>query len=80
MVRYESVITSLIGAVLGLAVGVVFAVTLAASIGGPGFVLAFPISTLALLLVLAAGAGVAAAALPARRAAKLDVLSAIALD
>ncbi len=80
MVRYESIITSLIGAVLGLATGSVFAVTLARSIGGAGFVISFPVPTLLLLVVLAALAGVAAAVLPARRAARLDVLSAIASD
>ena len=80
MVRYESVITSLIGAVLGLAIGSVFAVTLARSIGGAGFVISFPVPTLVVLVILAALAGVAAAVLPARRAARLDVLSAIASD
>ena len=80
IVRYESVITSLIGAVLGLATGSVFAVTLARSIGGAGFVISFPVPTLLVLVVLAALAGVAAAVLPARRAARLDVLSAIASD
>jgi putative ABC transport system permease protein len=80
MIRYESVITSLIGAVIGLVVGTAFAVTLARPLVGSGFVLSFPITTLAVVLVLAALAGVAAAFLPARRAARLDVLSAIALD
>jgi putative ABC transport system permease protein len=80
MVRYESVITSLIGAVLGLVVGTGFAVTLARPLAGSGFVLSFPFTTLAALVVMAAVAGTAAAVLPARRAARLDVLSAIALD
>jgi putative ABC transport system permease protein len=80
MVRYESVITSLIGAVLGLLTGALLAVALAHSIGGPGFVTSIPVGTLAVLLVVAALAGVFAAALPARRAARLDVLTAIALD
>jgi putative ABC transport system permease protein len=80
MVRYESVITSLIGAVLGLAIGSVFAVTLARSIGGSGFVVSFPVTTLIVLVALAGLAGVGAAVLPARRAARLDILSAIASD
>ena len=80
MVRYESVITSLIGAVLGLATGAILALALDHSIGGPGFVTSFPVTTLIVLLVVAALAGVLAAVLPARRAARLDILSAVALD
>jgi putative ABC transport system permease protein len=80
MVRYESVITSLIGAVLGLVTGALLALALEHSIGGAGFVTSFPVSTMVVLLVVAGLAGVAAAALPARRAARLDILSAIALD
>ena len=53
MVRYESVITSLIGAVLGLVTGTFLALALAHSIGGPGFVTSFPVSTLVVLVVLA---------------------------
>jgi putative ABC transport system permease protein len=80
MVRYESVITSLIGAVLGLVTGALLALALERSIGGAGFVTSIPLSTLVVLLVVAGLAGVVAAALPARRAARLDILSAIALD
>jgi putative ABC transport system permease protein len=80
MVRYESVITSLIGAVLGLVTGALLAVALEHSIGGPGFVTSFPVSTLIVLVIVAAIAGVFAAVLPARRAARLDILSAVALD
>jgi putative ABC transport system permease protein len=80
MVRYESVITSLIGAVLGLVTGALLALALDHSIGGPGFVTSFPVSTLIALVVVAALAGVFAAVLPARRAARLDILSAVALD
>ena len=80
MVRYESVITSLIGAVLGLVTGALLALALEHSFGGPGFVTSFPVGTLLVLLVVAGLAGVAAAALPARRAARLEILGAIALD
>jgi putative ABC transport system permease protein len=80
MVRYESVITSLIGAVLGLVTGALLALALEHSIGGPGFVTSFPVGTLLVLLVVAGLAGVAAAVLPARRAARLEILGAIALD
>ena len=40
----------------------------------------FPVATLIVLLVVAAVAGILAAVLPARRAARLDILSAVALD
>jgi putative ABC transport system permease protein len=77
MVRYESVITALIGAVLGLALGVVFAALIAQPLKAEGFTLSYPIGSLVALLVLAAIAGVLAAILPARRAARLDVLDSL---
>ncbi len=77
MIRYESVITSLIGGVLGLVIGVLGAVLVAAlALSGSGYVIAIPVGTLVVLLVIAALAGVLAAQLPARRAARLDFLRA----
>jgi len=49
-------------------------------LSGEGYVQAWPIGTLILLLFAAALAGVLAAALPARRAAGLDVLQAISAE
>jgi putative ABC transport system permease protein len=80
MVRYESVITALIGAVLGSVLGVFFAVVISRPLESDGFSLSFPVGTLALLLVLAALAGVLAAIGPARRASRLDVLEALAYE
>lgn len=77
MVRYESVITALIGAVLGLVLGVVFATLIAQPLKGEGFTLSYPIGSLIGLLVLAALFGILAAILPARRAARLDVLQSL---
>ncbi|MCW3032176.1 MAG: transporter permease [Solirubrobacterales bacterium] len=78
MIRYESVITALIGGVLGLVIGVVGAVLVTSlTLSDSGFVQAIPVGTLAVLLVVAALAGVIAAQLPARRAARLDMLRAI---
>jgi putative ABC transport system permease protein len=78
MIRYESVITSLIGGVLGLVVGVLAAVLVAAIfLSGSGYLIAIPVGTLVVLLVVAAIAGVIAAQLPARRAARLDFLKAV---
>jgi putative ABC transport system permease protein len=80
IVRYESVITALIGAVLGTVLGVFFAVIISRPLAAEGFELSFPVGTLAILLVLAGIAGVLAAILPARRAARLDVLQALAYE
>lgn len=80
MVRYESVITALIGAVLGLVVGLVGGVIIASLLSNQGFVLSIPVGTLALLMVLAGLAGVAASVWPSRRAARVDVLEALATE
>jgi putative ABC transport system permease protein len=77
MIRYEAVITALIGAILGMVLGIVFAVLIAQPLKDEGFALSFPIVSLAVLLVLAALAGVLAAILPARRASRLDVLQSL---
>jgi putative ABC transport system permease protein len=77
MIRQESVITALIGAALGLPLGVFLAaiVTRAMSDLGVGFRL--PVSSLVAFTALAAVAGIVAALPPARRASRLDVLHAL---
>ncbi|MGE5636206.1 MAG: ABC transporter permease [Nocardioidaceae bacterium] len=80
MIRYEAVITALIGALLGTVLGVVFAALVSRPLADEGFTLSYPIGTLLALLVLAAFAGVVAAIGPARRAARLDVLRALAYE
>jgi len=81
MIRYESLITALIGGVLGLVVGVVGAILVTElALSGSGYVLSIPVGTLILLLIAAAIAGLLAAQLPARRAARLDVLGALASE
>jgi putative ABC transport system permease protein len=80
MIRYEAVITSLIGAVIGIVLGVVFALAVAQALSSDGFKLSIPVGQLIILLVLGALAGVLAAILPARRAARLNVLEALAYE
>jgi putative ABC transport system permease protein len=80
MVTYEAVITAVLGAIAGLILGVLFAFLMGIPLEGEGFVLSYPIGTLALILVLSALAGVLAAVYPARKAAKLDVLEAISYE
>jgi putative ABC transport system permease protein len=81
LIRYESVITALIGGVLGLVVGVLGAILVTVFfLSGSGYAISIPVGTLVALLAIAALAGVLAAQLPARRAARLDVLSALASE
>ena len=81
MIRGESVVVSLIGAVLGLALGVGFGAALVASLSSSGFNrLAIPTATIVTVVILTGLFGVGAAVFPARRAAKLDVLAAIATE
>jgi putative ABC transport system permease protein len=79
MIRYESVITALIGGVFGLLIGIVGSILLTTfAFSGSEYVQSWPVGTLVILLFVAALAGVIAAQLPARRAARLDMLSALA--
>ncbi len=81
MIRYESVITALIGGVFGVVIGVVAAVLITTlTLSGSGYVQSFPVGTLVILLFVAALAGLLAAQLPARRAARLDMLKALASE
>ena len=80
LIRYEAAITALIGAILGSALGLVFAALVSRPLADEGFVLSFPLPTLVALLVLAALAGVVAAIGPARRASRIDVLDALAYE
>ncbi len=80
IVRLEAVITSLIGALLGLVLGVVFALAISRPLEEEGFRLTFPVGTLLLLVAGAALAGALASLWPARRAARLDVLKALAYE
>jgi putative ABC transport system permease protein len=78
-IRWESVIIALQGTVLGVLVGVFFGWALVTAMADEGLrTFAIPYTTIAVVVVLAAVAGVIAAVLPARRAARLDVLTAIA--
>ncbi len=77
IVRYESVITSIIGGVLGTAVGVLFGYVIINQFGDQGLVFSVPYGQLLMLLVVAGMVGVFAAVLPARRAAGLNVLEAV---
>ena len=79
VVRWESVVVSLFGASLGMVVGILFGGALSRSLAEEGITTyRIPVVSLVIFMVVAALAGMVAAILPARRAAKLDVLAAIA--
>lgn len=79
MLRLESVAIAVLGAVLGIVLGLAFAIALQRSLIDDGIdVLAIPGGQLALFVGAAAVVGVLAALWPGRRAARLDVLKAIA--
>jgi putative ABC transport system permease protein len=77
MIRHESVITALIGAAMGLGLGLFLSglVTKAVSMDGLPFVV--PVQTLAAFTLLSVIAGIGAAIMPARRASRLNVLDAL---
>ena len=81
MVRWESVIIAVLGDVLGLVVGLLFGWALVRALHDQGIGrLVVPVAALAAFPVVAGLAGVAAAVFPARRAAGLDVLAALAQE
>ena len=80
-VRWEAVIIALLGTTLGLAIGITFGWAMVTALDGEGLgVFALPVSQLGVVAFIAALAGVGAAILPARRAARMDVLGAITSD
>ena len=81
MVRWESVVIALIGAVSGAALGIVIGLALSRAMQVFGInTLTVPAAQLALYVALAAVAGVLAAVGPARSAANVDVLRAVVTD
>lgn len=78
-VRWESVIIALTGTILGVATGTLFGWAIVRSLADTGVRDAsVPVFQLVLAMVVGALVGVAASVLPARRAARLDVLEALA--
>ena len=77
MVRQESVITALIGAALGLPLGILLAALVTRALQEFDVRFAIPWYQLTIFTVIAVIVGVLAAIMPARRAAKLNVLRAL---
>jgi putative ABC transport system permease protein len=80
MIRQESVITALIGAALGLPLGIFLAALVNRALSQFDVRFAIPWTQLIVLTVVAVIIGILAAIMPARRAAKLNPLDAIAYE
>ncbi len=81
MIRSEAVILAIFGAIIGIIIGTGMGIALVSSLKQQGITdTVVPASRLVEFLVLAAVLGLIAASWPARRAAKLDVLAAIAAE
>jgi putative ABC transport system permease protein len=82
MVRDEAIILALFGTVGGLGLGLFLGWAAVSALAIDGFTLSFAVPTVPLAVTLALGAlaGVLAAVRPAHRAARMDVLSAIATE
>jgi putative ABC transport system permease protein len=81
VIRCESVLMALLGAVTGIALGTVSGIALSRALADEGITtVAVPMGTLAVYLVVAAAVGVLAAFGPARRASKVDVLQALSAE
>jgi len=78
-IRWEAIIVSVFGATLGIVVGIPLGIAVAIALPD-SFVTAtvIPYSTIVTILIASIIVGIFAAIFPARRAAKLDVLEAIA--
>jgi putative ABC transport system permease protein len=81
MIRSEAVILAVFGAILGIVIGTPMGLALVASLRQEGITeTSVPVYELVIFLIVAAVLGLVAAGWPARRAAKLDVLAAIATE
>ena len=80
-IRWEAALISVLGAVVGLGLGILFSWALLKALQQQGlsrFVV--PIPSLVVIMLLAAGLGTLSSFRPARRAARLQILDAIAED
>jgi putative ABC transport system permease protein len=81
MVRWESAVISLIGALSGAVLGIGIGLALSQALKDQGIkAISVPVPQIALYVALAAVAGVLAAIGPSRSAAKVDVLKAVVTD
>jgi putative ABC transport system permease protein len=80
-VRWEAVLISVLGTLVGLGMGLALSWVIVQALGDFGLTrFSVPVGTMLIVVVIAALLGVLAAVRPARRAARLDVLQAIATE
>ena len=80
-VRWESVITSVYGAAVGVLMGLVLGYVVIVALRDEGLTnYSVPVTTILWIMVLAFTAGVIAAVVPAWRATRMNILAAIAFD
>jgi putative ABC transport system permease protein len=81
MVRLESLLISLFGAIAGLVLGVLFGWAIVAAMHSQGITHpVFPVAELVIMAAVAGLAGIVAAIAPSRRAARLDILKAVTTE
>ncbi len=81
IVRWEALVISLLGAVEGLVLGMLFGWAIVTASHSSGIThLVFPVTQLLILAALAGLAGIVAAIAPSRRAARLDILRAVTTE
>ncbi len=77
MIRHESVITALIGAAMGIPLGIFLSALVTQALSKYGVGLQIPVAELVVFTAVAIVAGVLAAIIPSRRASRIDVLAAL---
>jgi putative ABC transport system permease protein len=78
-IRWEAVIIAILGTLVGLGIGLVASYAMIKALSGFGLTeFDVPMGTLLFQVVIAAGLAVLASVFAARRAARLDILQAIA--
>jgi putative ABC transport system permease protein len=80
-IRWEAVLISILGTLVGLGLGVGLCYAITHALGSSGLdQFSLPVGSLVTISVLAVGLGTLASVLPARRAARLAILDAIATE
>ena len=77
MIRHESIITALIGAAMGIPLGIFLSALVTQALSKYGVGLSLPVTELVAFTTVAIIAGVLAAIIPARRASRINVLNAL---